>query len=78
MDKVSNIEDASEDDYPRLVNIAKELKINLVVPGPDVPIVGGIEGYFRAGMNFPMTHKINMLLLLPLLNFDISLSRNRN
>jgi hypothetical protein len=33
MDKVSNIEDASEDDYPRLVNIAKELKINLVVPG---------------------------------------------
>jgi phosphoribosylamine--glycine ligase / phosphoribosylformylglycinamidine cyclo-ligase len=52
MDKVSNIEGASEDDYPRLINIAEELEINLVVPGPDVPVVGGIEGYFRAGMNF--------------------------
>jgi phosphoribosylamine-glycine ligase len=52
MDKVSNIECASEDDYVRLVNIAEELEINLVVPGLDVPLVGGIEGYFRAGKNF--------------------------
>ena len=52
MDKVSNVEGASEDDYVGLVNIAKELEINLVVPGPDVPVVGGIEGYFRVGKNF--------------------------
>lgn len=56
MDKVSNIECASEDDYPGLVKIAEELKINLVVPGPDIPVVGGIEGYFRAGTYFPHNH----------------------
>ena len=67
MDKISNVEGASEDDYPGLVKIAEELKINLVVPGPDVPIVGGIERYFRAGTYFP-------LLLLPHWEFDINQS----
>lgn len=46
-DKVSNI-DAKADDYPGLVALAKELGINLVVPGPDQLVVDGIEGYFRA------------------------------
>ncbi|KAI9674051.1 MAG: hypothetical protein M1829_003894 [Trizodia sp. TS-e1964] len=52
IEKVSNIKGASEDDYPRLVEIAKELKVNLVVPGPDACIVDGIEGHFRA-VNIP-------------------------
>lgn len=32
-----------------LVKIAKDLGVDLVVPGPDAPIVDGIEGYFREG-----------------------------
>ncbi|MCJ1462500.1 hypothetical protein MMC07_001102 [Pseudocyphellaria aurata] len=46
-DKVSNI-DAKAEDYPGLVRWAKELSINLVVPGPDQLIVDGIEEYFRS------------------------------
>ena len=46
-DKVSNI-DATAEDYPGLVELAKDLSINLVVPGPDQLVVDGIEGYFRA------------------------------
>ena len=49
--KVSNITDIPANYYPGLVGLAKKLRINLVVPGPEVPIVDGIEGYFRAGMS---------------------------
>ncbi|KAE8448661.1 hypothetical protein EG329_009086 [Mollisiaceae sp. DMI_Dod_QoI] len=52
IDKISNVDDLYEDDYPALVKFAQEVKINLVVPGPDAPIVAGIEGYFRAA-NIP-------------------------
>lgn len=45
-DKVTNI-DAKTDDFPGLVDLSKELGINLVVPGPDELIVNGIEGHFR-------------------------------
>ncbi|CZT42235.1 uncharacterized protein RSE6_02092 [Rhynchosporium secalis] len=44
--KVSNI-DADDEDFQGLVALAKKLDIALVVPGPDAPIVNGIEGYFR-------------------------------
>ncbi|KUJ19814.1 phosphoribosylamine--glycine ligase [Mollisia scopiformis] len=37
-----------QDDYPGLVALAQKHKINLVVPGPEVPLVDGIEGYFKA------------------------------
>lgn len=47
-DKVQNV-NVPENDYPTLVEIAEKLDIDLVIPGPDVPIVEGIEGYFRAG-----------------------------
>lgn len=46
--KVSNIE-ARADDYPGLVTLAQKHNVNLVVPGPEAPLVDGIEGYFRAG-----------------------------
>jgi phosphoribosylamine--glycine ligase/phosphoribosylformylglycinamidine cyclo-ligase len=49
MERVSNVEVVDEEDYPALVSLAKDLNINLVVPGPDAPIVGGIQGYFRKG-----------------------------
>ncbi|KAN0089319.1 phosphoribosylamine-glycine ligase [Hyaloscypha variabilis] len=52
IDKVSNIDHVSDEDFDGLVKLAQELKINLVVPGPDAPIVNGIEGYFRAA-NIP-------------------------
>ncbi|EWC45117.1 bifunctional purine biosynthetic protein ADE1 [Drechslerella stenobrocha 248] len=34
-------------DFAALVNLAVEENINLVVPGPEVPLVEGIEGHFR-------------------------------
>lgn len=37
------------DDYPGLVAFAQENKVNLVVPGPEAPLVDGIQGYFQAG-----------------------------
>ena len=41
-----------EDDYLGLLALASELRINLVVPGPDVSVVEGIEKHFRAGKSF--------------------------
>jgi phosphoribosylamine--glycine ligase / phosphoribosylformylglycinamidine cyclo-ligase len=37
------------DDYPGLVSLAQERQVNLVVPGPEAPLVDGIQGYFQAG-----------------------------
>lgn len=49
LEKVENITDITENDFEGLVKLSKKLKVNLVVPGPDVPIVKGIEGHFRSG-----------------------------
>ncbi|TVY43581.1 Bifunctional purine biosynthetic protein [Lachnellula occidentalis] len=46
--KVSNLPEANEEDFDLLVQLSKELNVNLVVPGPDVPIVNGMEGHFRS------------------------------
>jgi phosphoribosylamine--glycine ligase/phosphoribosylformylglycinamidine cyclo-ligase len=46
--KVTNCSSVKPDDYPGLVALAQEKGINLVVPGPEAPLVDGIEGYFRA------------------------------
>ncbi|KAL2863021.1 bifunctional aminoimidazole ribotide synthase/glycinamide ribotide synthase [Aspergillus lucknowensis] len=35
-------------DYPRLVAFAQKNQVNLVVPGPEAPLVDGIQGYFQA------------------------------
>lgn len=45
--KVSNINSVKADDYPGLVKFAQENGISLVVPGPEAPLVDGVEGYFR-------------------------------
>lgn len=47
--KVSNNDSVKADDYPGLVALAQKHNVNLVVPGPEAPLVDGIEGYFRAG-----------------------------
>lgn len=54
--KISNIDDTPAEDYLELVSLAQKLKINLVVPSPDVPIIDGIEGFFRAGRDFSGTN----------------------
>jgi phosphoribosylamine--glycine ligase/phosphoribosylformylglycinamidine cyclo-ligase len=46
--KVTNNVSVKADDYPGLVALAQKNKVNLVVPGPEAPLVDGIEGYFRA------------------------------
>ena len=45
--KVSNESGVKADDYPGLVTFAQKNNLNFVVPGPEVPLVDGIEGYFR-------------------------------
>jgi phosphoribosylamine--glycine ligase / phosphoribosylformylglycinamidine cyclo-ligase len=37
------------DDYPGLVALARGHNVNLVVPGPEAPLVDGIQSYFQAG-----------------------------
>jgi len=46
--KASNIDHVKADDYPGLVTLAQKHNINLLVPGPEAPLVDGIEGCFRA------------------------------
>jgi len=45
--KVTNIDSVKPDDYPGLVALAQKHNVNLVVPGPEAPLVDGIEGYFK-------------------------------
>lgn len=45
--KVFNVTDVEQDDFPGLVAFAVRNAVNLVVPGPEVPLVAGIEGHFR-------------------------------
>ncbi|KAJ8083771.1 Bifunctional purine biosynthetic protein ADE5,7 [Marasmius tenuissimus] len=44
--KSSNL-DLPSSDFPRLVEFAIQNNINLVVPGPEQPLVDGVESYFR-------------------------------
>lgn len=46
--KVTNDTSVKADDYPGLVALAQKNNVNFVVPGPEAPLVDGIEGYFRA------------------------------
>jgi len=38
----------SKDNFPELVSYARKVGINLVVVGPEAPLVDGIEGFFRS------------------------------
>lgn len=46
MDKTENV-NIGVSDFASLVNFATSKDIDLVIPGPEVPLVEGIEGYFR-------------------------------
>ncbi|KAK4456038.1 phosphoribosylglycinamide synthetase [Podospora aff. communis PSN243] len=45
--KVTNNTSVPADDYPGLVELARKERLNMVVPGPEAPLVDGIEGFFR-------------------------------
>ncbi|CAH0059435.1 unnamed protein product [Clonostachys solani] len=47
MKKVTNVTTVVEDDFPSLVNFAKDHGVGLVVAGPDDAVVNGIAGYFE-------------------------------
>ena len=49
MPNVENLSTIDPDDFPALVTWSTEHDINLVIPGPEAPLVAGIEGFFRAG-----------------------------
>lgn len=46
--KVRNDSTVAADDYAGLVSLAQRNGVNLVVPGPEAPLVDGVEGFFRA------------------------------
>ncbi|KAI9762329.1 MAG: hypothetical protein M4579_000478 [Chaenotheca gracillima] len=45
---VSNVTNVKADDYTGLVEFAKQHEVSLVIPGPEAPLVDGIESFFRA------------------------------
>lgn len=45
--KVRNVTSVSAEDFPSLVTFALSNGVNLVVPGPEAPLVDGVEGFFR-------------------------------
>ncbi|KAJ4319949.1 Bifunctional purine biosynthetic protein ADE1 [Neodidymelliopsis sp. IMI 364377] len=44
--KVTNVTTVKETDFPALVAFAKEKNVNLLIPGPEAPLVAGIVDYF--------------------------------
>ncbi|USP75902.1 hypothetical protein yc1106_03176 [Curvularia clavata] len=45
--KVTNVTHIKDTDFAGLVDFAKEKKINLLIPGPEAPLVAGIVDYFK-------------------------------
>ncbi|GAO19626.1 uncharacterized protein UV8b_06327 [Ustilaginoidea virens] len=46
--KVTNVTSVSAENFLELVKFAQSKEVNLVVPGPEAPLVDGVEGYFKA------------------------------
>ncbi|KAF2265461.1 phosphoribosylamine--glycine ligase [Lojkania enalia] len=47
---VTNVSSISPDDFPALVKFAKENSVDVLVPGPEAPLVAGIVDYFKTEM----------------------------
>ncbi|RDA88486.1 hypothetical protein CP532_6597 [Ophiocordyceps camponoti-leonardi (nom. inval.)] len=48
--KTTNITSVSADNFPALVEFARANGVNLVIPGPEAPLVSGIEAFFQDAM----------------------------
>ncbi|PON25994.1 hypothetical protein TGAM01_v204938 [Trichoderma gamsii] len=46
--KVTNVSSVSAEDFAGLVQFAQANGVNLAVPGPEAPLVDGVEGFFRS------------------------------
>lgn len=46
---VKNIPQVHPNDFQGLVTFARAQDVDLVIPGPEAPLIDGIEGVFRAG-----------------------------
>ncbi|KAF9875670.1 hypothetical protein CkaCkLH20_07051 [Colletotrichum karsti] len=46
--KTTNITDIAANNYAALVKFAQSKSVGLVVPGPEAPLVDGVEAFFRA------------------------------
>ncbi|GAB7343689.1 hypothetical protein MBLNU457_1674t1 [Dothideomycetes sp. NU457] len=44
--KVTNVSDISAEDFPALQNFANESNVNLLIPGPEAPLVAGVVDFF--------------------------------
>ena len=45
-----NVDSVKADNFAGLVAFAREKKIDLVIPGPEAPLVAGITDVFKSGM----------------------------
>ena len=57
--KISNV-NIKADDYAGLVEFAQKNDVNLVVPGPEAPLVDGIQGHFQAGKKLEVAAPTNI------------------
>jgi phosphoribosylamine--glycine ligase/phosphoribosylformylglycinamidine cyclo-ligase len=49
--QVTNVSTIKQEDFSSLVQFAKENSVNLLVPGPEAPLVAGIVDYFQQHAN---------------------------
>ncbi|KAF1346481.1 phosphoribosylglycinamide synthetase [Delphinella strobiligena] len=47
LQKVTNVDKISQEDFPALARFANEKKVNFLIPGPEAPLVAGITDYFQ-------------------------------
>ena len=64
MPKVQNISTVKPDDFSALTSFATEKGVNLLVPGPEVPLVAGITDVCQAGTAQRCFHKHHVLIKL--------------
>lgn len=58
LSKVENVNGINMNDFAAVIGFAKEKDINLVVPGPEAPLVDGIEKYCRAGKSIKVIMRL--------------------
>ncbi|PSN71605.1 phosphoribosylamine-glycine ligase [Corynespora cassiicola Philippines] len=46
LDKVTNVSSIKQEDFASLVEFSKKNSVNLLIPGPEAPLVAGIVDYF--------------------------------